>query len=495
MHQYIWRICFLLLIFACSRKTEINHNTSHFVIEEEPIINVPDGQEYTFGYLHVPENRTIEGGNTIKLPVYIFKSKNIAPKPDPIIYLVGGPGSSIMGAVPYIKYYQYLEDRDFILVEQRGTKYAKPHLGCPEWGEATFYATANQLNEQLTDSLMQEASRECNDRLIKQGIDLNGYHTNESAADINDLVNALQIKSYNLLTISYGTKIAQVVMRDYPKRLRSVVLDSPLPLEVNYDEESIKNMLENFDKIFLDCASDATCNRAYPDLKKDFFAFLQNITDSPMMLKVKNPKNNNEEIFKIHGKDLISFLADINTAQLPGLPLLISQILQGDYSFIRSQLQQLLKSPGNGDGIGMRLSVWCAEEEPFNADAKIEEESSKYPAINGASPEVYDAKICDIWGVKPVGKKENLPIQSAVPTLIINGGYDHVTPVSWGNHLHQNLSNSFHLVFKGLGHGPTTYWDNPCGMKIARQFFNKPSESPTMPCFNALDSFKFEMPE
>jgi pimeloyl-ACP methyl ester carboxylesterase len=56
-----------------------------------------------------------------------------------------------------------------------------------------------------------------------------------------------------LLTLSYGTKIAQTLLRDYPEGIRSVVMDSPLPLEVNYDEESVGNLLESWELIFRDC--------------------------------------------------------------------------------------------------------------------------------------------------------------------------------------------------------------------------------------------------
>ena len=92
-----------------------------------------------------------------------------------------------------------------------------------------------------------EAAKTCRDRLTKKGIDLNGYNTNEITADIDDLVSVLGIQEYNLLTISYSTKIAQVLLRDYPDHIRSVVMDSPLPLEVDYDEESVENLLESVD--------------------------------------------------------------------------------------------------------------------------------------------------------------------------------------------------------------------------------------------------------
>ena len=66
---------------------------------------------------------------------------------------------------------------------------------------------------------------------------------------------------------------------------------------------------------------------------------------------------------------------------------------------------------------------------------------------------------------------ENESIRSDVPVLLINGQYDNETPVKWGKKLSNNLSNSYHIVFKGWKHTPTTYWSNPCGMQVAIRFF------------------------
>ena len=126
--------------------------------------------------------------------------------------------------------------------------------------------------------------------MIKKGIDLNAYNTNEIAADINDLVDVLGIQEYNLLTISYSTKIAQVLLRDYPDRIRSVVMDSPLPLQVNYDEESVENLLESVDKLLGDCESDMDCNSAYPNIKNRFHEYLINMTKSPLEVRIDNPR-------------------------------------------------------------------------------------------------------------------------------------------------------------------------------------------------------------
>ncbi|MEL7005501.1 MAG: alpha/beta fold hydrolase, partial [Bacteroidota bacterium] len=246
-----------------------------FSVSKKTTHKIPKGQQYTFGYLEVLENRNDPQSNTIQIPVYIFKSRNPNPKTDPIIYTVGGPGSTTMPSAQYMNYYQYLDDRDFILLEQRGNYYAKPHLDCPEWSKAWHKINLQDIDDrQSPEGLLAEAAKKCRKRLTQKGIDLDGYRTTEIAADINDLVSVLGIEQYNLLTISYSTKIAQVLMRDHPNRIRSVVMDSPLPLEVIYDEESVENLLTTVQKLLSDCEADESCNRAFPNLQKRFFNYL-----------------------------------------------------------------------------------------------------------------------------------------------------------------------------------------------------------------------------
>lgn len=479
------------LLCACSPASSKQNKAAGFNPSPKPVIQVPEGQDYTFGYLEVPENRSIQNGKTIKLPVYIFKSRGDNPAPDPILYTVGGPGRTSMRAAAYMKYYRYLEDRDLILFEQRGTTYALPHLDCPEWSEAVYRANFPDVSEQEADSLRRRAAIDCRNRLLAKDIDLNGYHTNAIAADIEDLRKALGIEKYNLLTISYSTKIAQVLMRDYPEGIRSVVMDSPLPLEVNYEEQSVQNLLESYEKLFTDCAKDPDCNTAFPALKDRFFNFLTEKTKDPLVVKVKNPNKDREETFYLQGKDLINLLGTSYTGAVPEIPLRIQRVLSGELGGIQEQLESLLESPSDGAGTGMRLSVWCAEEMPFVSQEVIREETVKYPAVAGLSPMIYAPEICEIWGVTPRSAKENQAIKSDIPTLLISGSYDNETPPKWAAQMQANLSNSYHLVFEGWQHTPTTYWDNPCGMQTAQAFFNQPDQRPDLPCFQELGRTKF----
>ncbi len=453
---------------------------------------IPKGQEYTFGYFEVLENRNNPSSKTIQIPIYIFKSRNANPKPDPILYTVGGPGSTTMPSAQYMNYYKYLDNRDLILVEQRGNLHARPHLDCVEWAEASYLSNLPDFDSSKSDSLFAKAAKTCRDRLTKKGIDLNGYNTNEIAADINDLVNVLGIKEYNLLTISYSTKIAQILMRDYPHRIRSVVMDSPLPLQVNYDEESVVNLLESVSKLLADCESSENCNNAYPNIKNRFFEYLEKKTINPLAVEIKNPKSEEIETFYLSGENLISVFTSASTGSIPNIPFEINKLLNNDLSSVRVKLTDLFEKPRSGASLGMRLSVWCAEENPFNSHATVIEETTKYPQVMGLSPAVFDNGICKIWNVKKVSEIENLPIESDIPVLLINGEYDNETPAKWAESMINYLTNSYHLIFRGWKHTPTTNWGNQCAMQAANDFFNNPSIKPTPDCLGQIESPEFK---
>lgn len=467
--------------------------TPTFAEAKKSLFKIKKDQKYTFGYLEVPENRSNPQSNTIRLPVYIFKCRKETAKKDPIIYTVGGPGYTTMTSAPYMGYYQYLDDRDFILFEQRGTYYAQPHLDCPEWANAIYQSNLPGFDEVLTDSLLAKAAADCRNRLVEKGIDLNGYHTREIAADIEDLRIALGIEQYNLLTISYSTKIAQVLMRDYPKGIRSVVMDSPLPLEVNYDEESVENLLAAIDQVLSDCELEPNCSAAYPNIKTRFFNYLQEKTVNPLEVAVENPNTGSVETFRLNGADLISVFTAASTGEVPLIPREIEKLLKNDLGTVKERLISLFEGPGYGSGMGMRLSVWCAEEYPFNTQEKIREETNRYPQTEGLSPAVFDSSICSIWSVVPQPQTENQAVESDIPVLLISGEYDNETPPKWAAAMRKNLKNSYHLIFKGWKHTPTTNWGNPCGMQVANAFFNNPGVEPVPDCFADIQGVQFEV--
>lgn len=327
--------------------------------------------------------------------------------------------------------------------------------------------------------------------MTNSGIDLDAYTTRAIAADIEDLRQALGVDQWNLLTVSYSTKIAQVLMRDYPETLRSVVMDSPLPLEVSYDEESVANLLQSFSSMFEDCRSDENCRNQYGELEDAFFQLLREKTLVPWMIPAREPESAREIVLPFRGRDIISTLDISSTYEIPGLIRKIDRLCKGDSTLLAESTAGLFEEADEGYGIGMRLSVWCAEELAFSSDKAMQREKSAYSSVSGLSPAVFEREVCDAWGVKPEAASENQPVESSIPVLLINGEYDANTPPKWARAMLARLENGHHLVFRGYGHLPVFYWSNPCAMEMANVFFNHPDKKPDLPCFSEIKSPDF----
>ena len=217
---------------------------------------MPGGFDISCGYLTVPENRTLSNSPTIELAYAIVDAAEDEGRP-PIVYLAGGPGGSAIDdfvADPEGWQYPFTNARDLVLIDQRGTGYSIPTLDCPELAEEVAF---EDENPEVT----------CHNRLLEEGIDLTAYNTAENAADVAALREELGIESWDLLGISYGTRLALEIMRDYPQGVRSVVLDSVFPPNADTPGEEALAPLWSLQWLFQECANDGYCSENYPDLE------------------------------------------------------------------------------------------------------------------------------------------------------------------------------------------------------------------------------------
>jgi pimeloyl-ACP methyl ester carboxylesterase len=170
---------------------------------------------------------------------------------------------------------------------------------------------------------------------------------------------------------------------------------------------------------------------------------------------------------------------------------MLDRLCSGDYSVLKPFLYQLWQ-PGSRS-MGMRLSVWCSEEYPFeNINNVTKANHSLPPAFAGMKMTAVPLSICSVWNVAKAPEEENQPFSTDVPVLILNGEYDPDTPATWGGDMKRRFSRSYHFVFKGMSHTPTQYWDNTCGMQMANAFFNEPNKLQEPSCFSKLNQVKFD---
>jgi pimeloyl-ACP methyl ester carboxylesterase len=219
-------------------------------------IAVAAGERIDCGVLVVPEHRGKRSSRAIRLPVMILRSTATAPAPDPVVYLPGGPGLSSVEGRTTGKGNPFLAERDQILLEGRGNKFAQPSLACPELNAPRTASAA--------EAVQTAAVARCRAALVAAGADLDGYTSAESADDLDDLRRLLGIRQWNLIGFSYGTRLAQTVLARHPEGVRSVVLDSVLPIDVNYDEMAASVLRRALDLVFDGCATDRQATHAIP---------------------------------------------------------------------------------------------------------------------------------------------------------------------------------------------------------------------------------------
>lgn len=440
---------------------------------------VPSGYQPECGYLIVPENRTRPDSPMIRLHVAVFRNHAAFPVPDPVVHLAGGPGSSSLAVADYVLgrgLDAVLARRDLIFFDQRGTGSSTPRLDCPERESITSLLLSGSLSDEDGQAAVQDAFRRCRERLAAQGVDLSAYHSAASAADLNDLRLALGYETLNLYAVSYGTRLALTLMRDHPAAVRSAVLDSAYPLEVNLYTSLAPNAERAFDVFFERCASTPDCNTAYPDLRMVFYALVDQLNAYPVLVSLY--AGGAEQAVSLDGGLLIDvlFVGLYNPAVSASMPEMIYDIRDGEYAILRERLALYFET---SSALGMQMAVQCAEEFPFSAPDEA------YIAAQGVQPQIvayYSASVqplfavCREWTAAAPDPSENLPVASDLPVLVLAGDHDPITPPEWGRRISQHLPHSYFHEFPGHGHWVTR--SSRCALEMALAFWNDPAVDP-----------------
>ncbi len=454
----------------------------------------PLGRDVECGWLTVPEDHAKPDGKTIKLAVARFKSDASKPEPDPIVYLEGGPGGSALKS--YINQFDIffgplVEKRDVILFDQRGTGYSDPSLSCPEYKQAVFDMLPKDLTAAESEATANKALLVCRDRLVKEGVNLEVYNSAQNAADIESLRQALGYDKINLYGISYGTRLALTAERDAPAQLRSVVIDSVYTPQVDLYSQIPVNGERAFETLFKACEAEPGCAENYPDLRQTFFDLKAKLDKEPVTFTVTlNSGEKYEMLLNGDGLMGLMFQSLYATSIIPMLPRLIYDVRDGNTD-LAAGLQGEFLSQYDKINVGMQHAVQCKEELPFVTQAQIEEVLKQHPdyAPLGSRGIV---ELCTAWGSSPADPKENQPVSSDVPTLVVSGEFDPVTPPGWAEEAAKTLSKSFYFNVPRAGHGPTISEDCPRSILLA--FLDNPAQQPDTACLAELKENKFALP-
>ncbi len=435
---------------------------------------VPAHERATCGYVTVPERHDQPASRQIKLFTAVLHAIDEDPQSDPVIYLTGGPGETAFAEDSAADWWwfsePYRQQRDFIVFDQRGVGGSLPSLNCPELEAVALQVARVPVGLAQLRAAEIEATIACRNRLRTAGVDLAAYTTSQSASDVVALAGIMGAERFNLMAISYGTRVALTVMRRHAQSVRLAVLDSPYPPGVFDLVERPRLTARVFRQLFQDCGDDLLCAAAFPDLERGFLRTVAALEADPI-----SPAAPVEPapMTMIDGRRLVDGFAaaflDLNDIRT--LPAMFAAAGEGSLS----PLRRWSAAPTFGSEAlseGMRLSVECRENVPFSDLVVLAKRQRDYAPYGGSAGTEPEWTLCDHWNVDAEDPSFHEPVMAGVPTLLITGTYDPITPPEWAYRQADAMRNAAVLEVVHASHGVIA--DVPCVEVAVAAFLEEP---------------------
>jgi pimeloyl-ACP methyl ester carboxylesterase len=231
------------------------------------------------GTLVVPENWDEAGSRLIALPVVRIAAS--APNPaEPVFYLQGGPGQSNLSWVPPD---WLLVNHDVVIVGYRGID-GMVTLACPEVNRLYKRHMGKDLLSPQAQLDYAGAVKACAATLRAAGVDLSGYTVPGVIKDMDAARTALKYERINLLSESYGTRVAQIYAYMLPETLhRLILIGVNTPGHFVWDPAVMDEMVAYLSRL---CAQDAYCSSRTGNLAQTIYQVNHNMPERWLFFKI-----------------------------------------------------------------------------------------------------------------------------------------------------------------------------------------------------------------
>jgi pimeloyl-ACP methyl ester carboxylesterase len=400
------------------------------------------------GIYEVWENRAARSGRKIPLRVVVFPATGPDRLPDALTLFAGGPGESNVGAAPEAldMFGPLRRRRDVVLIDFRGTG-GPAGLFCPEMqGSAGVQGLLDQYYPP-------EKVKVCAERLAKTA-DFSRYTNDTSVDDIDEVRAALGYEKLNIYGGSGGSRSALVYLRRHPDHVRTAILSGVAPPDERGPFSMARHAQRALDGLIAECAADAACGAAFPRLRDDLSLVLQRVENKPVTARVIDGETGEPVEVRLSRNGVVQTLRYMlyRPASASLIPLALHRAAQGDW--------QLLAETGahyasgrefGGIADGYYLSLTCSEDLPFIREEEIP--AAVQGTFLGDLRIRMQQRACAAWPVPPVDRTFIEPVVSEVPTLLLSGERDPVTPPANAERAARTLSNSLSVVIPDAGHG------------------------------------------
>ncbi len=385
--------------------------------------------------------------NSRTLDVYLTRIPAIQDnqKP-PIFFIAGGPGqaSSELIAMFRHQFSHLLVDHDFVFVDQRGTGKSNP-LDCDIDLLEHADKTLNALEE-----LALEKQREC---LKTYDGDLTRYTTPYAVQDLEAVRKHLGYDKIFLWGGSYGTRVIIEYLRSFPSSIAGAILDGVAPVSIQLPAFLERDGSRALGHLFEICQSDAACEKAFPNLSAHWLTLLDTLQRKSSIVTLTHPRTQKSHRIYIDDQIISAWTRIILYSReiTPILPLALHRATLHDYSQLFSIYALGLENLSEGVSEGMQTAVLCAEDHKFR-QSNTQNKLDNYTRLLHLPTPVSLDRICEMFPKSILEANYFEAISSEVPTLLLSGKLDPVTPALWAEELSPQLPNSRHIIIEGGHH-------------------------------------------
>jgi pimeloyl-ACP methyl ester carboxylesterase len=468
----------LMLVLVLALEGHARGQTDTFIPAfEETTCELPGmspdiGSRLRCGMVIVPRDYAHPGAGTFKLAVVVIHPRVKEPQADPVLFIHGGPGSPLTIQAARIARREsatLARNRDLILVDQRGAGRSEPAL-CPDLSQQQLGVFAHEGSPDETLAAWRGTYSDCQRELARDGIDPVWFGTSVTVRDLEIVRRALGVARWNIYARSYGTEVAMTLVSRYPNTLRAVVLDSvyppdPLPLTRTQTFDAA------LDALLQACRSDPSCAAANPDLATTFREAMAGLATAPLTIALP-PGSGTSEIAL--GPALFRVAVDRALYYRPllaMLPKVIQSVHDRDVASLQpfiAHLTQQFVTESRGD----EVVVECRDRPSLQAPP------ADSTLVYGPGT-FYIQGICRNWIA--LGPPASIASATSVPTLLLTGAIDPVTPPPFARIVAAKMGSRAHVVeFPYVGHDIEE--STPCGASLVTQFIRYPEAPINMAC-------------
>lgn len=405
-------------------------------------------------------------------------------KQTPIVNFSGGPGDggNTLSQKMDLWRYRMIDwgiQQPVILWDARGNEGAWGYFHCDDYRQLTlaqFYevnSTGETVNEET------QVVQGCLDQWHKalRNTGFSQFSSQQNAQDILGLLKALGFEQWHLMSVSYGSRIAQWLAFLAPNQVASMLLDSPYSWAVNSRLEHIKRWGLAFERFYTTCQSNHHCNQghAVKTLVERAFAKLE-----------KQPVR---VAFDLEGFKHQAMIDHIQLAHLFFSDLYwpfqrshwvsaLARYLEGD----ELQLHRLV-TPLLSASLSQAANPWlywmteCNDNLTLDAQAYNKALMSLGGGLGGAArywQGGIEGALCRMAGARPAIQAPHIdhPDTVSSPKIILWGEYD---PVVTSEDVEQMVDDKS-LLLLGVEHGHGLLYEEACGLAWLPLFWRAPAD-------------------